>query len=382
MRFSVDAHAIGRHLTGNEVYIRNLLHGFSGLDRNSEFIAYYSVEGAPEWIPQRFQTRRVSTNPFIRLGVSLSQRLKEDKPDMVHVQYTAPLGCPVPVVVSVHDVSFLERPEFFTAPRRWQLRQTVGRTVKNAAWILTPSEFSRRSIEKAYGELSGNISVIPNAVSSSFRPLPREASSAWVLSHLKIPGPYILTVGDLQPRKNHTALIEAFRDLVRAHPQLPHKLLLVGQETWYTARIRQAAQASGVGDRIVFPGFVTDDELLHLYGACDLFVFPSLYEGFGLPILEAMACGRAVACSNTSAMPEVANAAGILFDPSSVPDMARAMHDLLVDPELRLRMERRGLNRASHFSWDKTARKTLDIYHKVAGNAARTARSKVKSISV
>ena len=381
MRFSVDAHAIGRHLTGNEVYIRNLLNGFSVLDRDAEFIAYYAVEGAQEWIPRRFKTRRVSKNPFLRLGLELSTRLKQDRPDMVHVQYTAPLNCPVPVVVSVHDVSFLEHPEFFTAPRVFQLRRTVANTVKNAAWILTPSEFSRKSIEKFYGP-KNNIAVIPNAVSTMFRPLPREASSAWVLSRFQIPGPYILTVGDLQPRKNHLGLIHAFRDLIQDCPQLPHKLVLVGKDTWYGDKVRRAAETSGVGDRIFFTGFVSDDELIHFYGACDLFVFPSLYEGFGLPILEAMACGRAVVCSNTSAMPEVANAAGILFDPHSGSEMARAMHDLLVDPELRIRTERLGLHRAAQFTWEKTARKTLDVYYKAAGARVGARRAAAKSISV
>ncbi len=114
-----------------------------------------------------------------------------------------------------------------------------------------------------------------------------------------------------------------------------------------------------------------DDELLHLYGACDLFVFPSFYEGFGLPILEAMACGRAVACSNTTAMPEVADAAALLFDPHSVGMMARAMKDLLVDTELRVRMERLGLQRSAAFSWDKAAQRTLAVYYEVADSRAR-----------
>ncbi len=382
MRFSVDAHAIGRHLTGNEVYIRNLLNGFAALDRDSDFIAYYSVSGAAASMPDRFQKRRVSQNPFVRLGVQLSHHLRRDLPDMVHVQYTAPIGCPVPVVVSVHDVSFLEHPEFFPVARRLQLRWTVERTVRRAAHILTPSEFSRKSIEKAYGGKLPAISAIPNAVSSCFRPLPRETSRIRVLSRFRISEPYILTVGDLQPRKNHVGLIDAYRDLIAASPQFPHRLVLVGKDTWHGSRVHRAAEASGVGDRIHFTGFVSDDELIHLYGGCDLFVFPSLYEGFGLPILEAMACGRAVACSNTSAMPEVADGAGILFDPTSRGQMARAMHDLLIDPELRSRMERLGIHRASQFTWENTARKTLDVYHGVGGNRVRATRSRARSISV
>ena len=147
MKFSVDAHAIGRQLTGNEVYVRNLLSGFAALDAESEFITYLSVDERSPWVPARFATRRVSANPFVRLGFELSSNLRQDRPDLLHVQYTAPLRCPVPVVVSVHDVSFLEHPEFFPRSRALQLRWSVNRTVRSAAKILTLSDFSSAAIQ-------------------------------------------------------------------------------------------------------------------------------------------------------------------------------------------------------------------------------------------
>ena len=156
----------------------------------------------------------------------------------------------------------------------------------------------------------------------------RESSRRWANAHFCFPFPFVLTVGDLQPRKNHVKLIHAFEEVLRAQPKLPHHLVMVGKETWYSHTVRTAAAKSPVADRIHFTNFVEDDALIKLYGACDLFVYPSLYEGFGLPILEAMACGRAVACSNSTAMPEVADSAALLFDPESVPEMARAMRDL------------------------------------------------------
>ena len=369
MRFSVDAHAIGCQLTGNEVYVRNLLAAFPAVDQDSEFIAYLSQEQAAEWVPDRFRKSRISRNPFIRLGRDLSHKLRQDRPDLVHVQYTAPLGCPVPVVVSVHDVSFLEHPEYFTRPRAMQLRWTVRRTIGRAARILTGSEFSRRAIAAAYGLNGDNIVVVPNAAAPLFRPLLRESAAAWVRARFRIPAPFILTVGDLQPRKNQIGLIRAFAELLRARPQLPHHLVLAGKETWFAPRIRKAAESSGVSERIHFTGFVSDADLLQLYNACELFVFPSFYEGFGLPLLEAMACARAVACSNTSAVFEVVDAAAILFDPHSTPEMVRAMLDLICDRELRARMERLGLQRSAHFSWNRTAQKTLEVYYQVAGRS-------------
>jgi len=378
MRFAIDAHAIGRHLTGNEVYVRSLLGNFAALDHESEFVTYISADDARQWTPQRFHARQVSPNPYIRLGVELATKLRQDSPDLLHVQYTAPLNCPVPVVVTVHDVSFLVHPEYFPRVRALQLRWTVGRTIRTAARILTGSDFSRDAIVRAYGdECARKIVVVPNAAASGLRPIAREVSMAAVRPRYRLTGPFILSVGDLQPRKNQVGLIAAFAEMVRAYPQLNHSLLLAGKDTWFSPKVREAARQSGVADRIQFAGFVSDEDLLHLYNACDLFVFPSFYEGFGLPVLEAMACGRAVACSRTSAMPEVADGAGILFDPYSSSEMVRAMADLLRDAELRVRMERLGLQRASRFSWRSTAQKTLEVYREVAERQRAAAREYV-----
>jgi glycosyltransferase involved in cell wall biosynthesis len=375
MRFSVDAHAIGCHLTGNEVYVRNLLDAFAALDDRSEFIAYVATAEAAEAVPRGFMRGTVSRNPYVRLGLELPLRLRTDRPDLLHVQYTAPAVCPVPIVVSVHDVSFLERPEYFTFTRALQLRLTVSSTISRAARVITGSEFSRNAIARAYGLDDEKITVVPNAVSAAFRPLPRGDSGFWVERRFAIPAPFILTVGDLQSRKNQAGLIRAFAEMVRAHPRLKHHLVLAGKESWHAAEVRRAARNSGVAERIHFTGFVSDLELLQLYNACEFFVFPSFYEGFGLPVLEAMACARAVACSNSTAVPEVADGAAILFDPHSTEQIVRAMADLALDAELRAHMGRLGLQRAAQFTWRKTAEKTLGVYYEVA-----EARERVVSI--
>jgi glycosyltransferase involved in cell wall biosynthesis len=373
MRFAVDAHAIGRHLTGNEVYVRSLLNALAAQDHDDEFIAYVSAESAAQSLPKRIITRRIATNPFVRLGLDLAMKVRKDRPDLLHVQYTAPLACPVPVVVSVHDVSFLEHPEYFTRDRAWQLQWSVRRTVRRAAKILTGSEFSRSSILKVYGDLDENkVVVVPNAAAGEFRPIPREVATAELRDRFKIDAPFVLSVGDLQPRKNQIGLIRAFARLLKAQPQLKQNLVLAGKETWFAGEVHRAARESGIADRIHFCGFVSDADLLQLYNACDLFIFPSFYEGFGLPALEAMACGRAVICSHTSALPEVVDGAAILFDPYDLDEIARAMSDLLLDSELRQRMERLGLQRAAHFSWQKTAERTLAVFHDVLEKSRAT----------
>lgn len=367
MRFAVDAHAIGCHLTGNEVYIRNLLKEFARLDQDSEVVAYISKPRAPEYVPERFKTRWVSENPYKRLAWDLPKHLNQDKPNLLHVQYTAPLRTSVPLVVTIHDVSYLELPEYFTRFRAAQLKLTVKRTVERAAKILTPSEFSKSAIVRHYGIEDERVVVVPNAVSSRFRPVDRATARIAIEKRLGVTGPFILTVGDLQPRKNHLGLLRAFEHVMRAHPKLPHQLVFVGKETWYSPKLHQAVAESGVADRVHFAGFVEDADLVNFYGACDLFVYPSFYEGFGLPILEAMACGRAVAYSNSTAMPEVADSAGLLFDPNHFEEMAQAMCDILVDPELRARLERLGQQHAASFSWERSAALTLNAYYEVAG---------------
>ena len=404
MRFSVDAHAIGCHLTGNEVYIRNLLKQFARIDAESEFIAYVSKPGALAQLPERIDTRWVSSNPYKRLGLDIPRWVRKDQPDLLHVQYTGPVVSPAPVVASVHDVSFLEFPQYFTPFRAWQLRHTVKRTIKSAACVLTPSEFSRQAILSHYAIDESKVVTVHNAVSSNFRPIEREVARAAVERALgerkircagpgvigahpaagKLPGgcaPFVLTVGDLQPRKNHLGLLRAFESVMRAYPHLPHHMLFVGKETWYSPELHRAVAQSGMAGRVHFTGFVEDEELVHFYAACDLFVFPSFYEGFGLPILEAMACGRAVACSNVSAMPEVADSAALLFDPASTDSIGQAMKDILLDAELRARLERLGSQRAAAFSWEKAAAKTLDAYYAVAGKRARVEKAMKARVS-
>jgi glycosyltransferase involved in cell wall biosynthesis len=373
MRFSVDAHAIGQKLTGNEVYIRSLLDGFAKLDTGAEFVAYVSEPDVNGWVPARFHKRRVARNRYWRLGFHLAGCLRQDRPDLIHVQYNAPLFCPAPIVVTVHDVSFLEHPEYFPPGRAWQLRMTTGNTLRRAAKILTISEFSRRRLAVGFGLDPDEIVVTPLAAQDHFRPRNREHARDRLRARFGLERPFVLTVGDLQPRKNQIGLVRAFGELLRGSPHLPHALVLAGKETWFSPQVRAEIARCGLAGRVLVTGFVSEDELVDLYNAADLFVFPSFYEGFGLPVIEAMACGRAVISSNAASLPEVADAAGILVDPEDAGELVRAMRDVLVDAELRERLERLGLQRARYFSWLETARKTLDVYYAVAGRRARAA---------
>ncbi len=375
LRVAVDAHAIGRRQTGNEVYVRSLIQRYPALAPDAEFIGYTSCDAASAWIPRSFEQHRIAKNPFLRLGFDLSRRLRRDRADLVHVQYTAPLFCPTRVIATIHDVSYFERPEFLPRARALQLRLSTSATVRTAAKIITVSEFSRQGIAKAYGIDPDDIVVTPNAPQERFRVMDNGLARRKVLERLGVSRPFILNVGDLHPRKNQIGMIRAFRELLAAHPELPHQLVMAGKHTWFAPRVLEEVKRSGLEDRIVLTGFVDDDILPALYNACDLFVFPSFYEGFGLPAIEAMACGRPVACSSASALPEVVDGAAILFEPDSIGDQTRAMRDVLLDRDLAAGMAKRSLQRAKFFDWKETARRTLDVYYEVAEHT-RAVRSK------
>ncbi len=384
MLISIDAHAIGCRLTGNEVYVSNLIRQFTRLDASTRFHLFISHPDIAASLPGCFDTTVVSTNPFQRLGLDIPGHLRANPPDLLHVQYTSPLSCRIPLVVTIHDVSFLEHPEYFRPLRALQLRWTVGRTARRAAYILTPSEFTKRAIMNAYDVEEGRVQVIPNGVSDDFRPIDRTTAALAVKGRFGVSGPYILTIGDLVPRKNHIGLIRAFEQMARARPELPHRLVVVGKPAWFAPRVWQAAADSPLRDRIHFTGLVPDGDLPSLYGAADVVAYPSFYEGFGLPVVEAMACGRAVVCSENSAIPEVANRSALLFDPKSPEAIAHALESVLMNPDLRGRLERLGLRRAKGFTWTRTARQTLDAYYRVAGEhrAATTRGNPARSVLI
>ncbi len=370
MRVAIDAHAIGKRQTGNEVYIRGLMDHFIPLAQDTDFIAYVCGPDAVPHIPVGMKMRQISSNPYWRLGYQLQRRLRQDRADVLHVQYTAPVGCRIPVVVTVHDVSFLEEPSFFSAFRQRQLAITVSRTVRNAARILTCSEFSRQAIARAYGLNPERIAVAPNAASPVFRPLDRQQAIDQVQRSYGIRAPFLLCVGNLQRRKNQLGLIRAFEQLMIDQPDLPHHLVLVGKETPQAADIKAVARRSPLRHRIHFTGFVDDGMLPWLYNACDLFVFPSFYEGFGIPVLEAMACGCPVASSDRTALPEVAGNTALYFNPDSVTSMAQTVCDVLRNLDFAATLGRSAMDRAREFSWRRSAEIVLSTYRDAAGITA------------
>jgi glycosyltransferase involved in cell wall biosynthesis len=249
-------------------------------------------------------------------------------------------------------------------------RTLIPRVAKRADAIITVSNSARYDILRHLKVPREKVKVIMGAVSSHFRPIVDPAQLDSVKAKYGLHQPFILYVGTIEPRKNLTRLIQAFADLKKSG--LPHKLVIVGQSGWHVGPIFAEVERLGLTKDIIFTGYVPIEDLPALYSLCESMAFPSLYEGFGLPVLEAMACGAAVVTSRSSSLIEVAGDAALLVNPLSVAEIADSLRRLHLDPNLRAELRVQGIVRASHFTWEAAARSTLDLYEKVAGHTLAT----------
>ena len=364
MKLLIDAHVVGERETGNETYMVNLLRGLSRVSEDDEiFVAAAHPETVAPLIAgaRRFTIVPVSTNPVRRLLFDLPRLTNRLDVDLLCVMYTGPPIVNRPMVTVVHDVSFKRHPEWFSPRDRAVLTLGVGGTVRRASAVVTISEFSKREIADTCGVPFDRIHVTPLAAAPEFGT--EAGGDAAVLSRYGLGRPYVLAVGNLQPRKNLIRLVEAFHQLC-GRADFRHDLVLVGSAA-YGAAIRPAIDRLALKDRVKTIGYVDTKELPALYRGADLFVYPSLYEGFGLPVLEAMACGTPVLASNGSAIPEVAGNAARLVNTESVPEMADGIGELCSQPGLRAQLREQGLARSRMFTWERTASQTLDIFHRV-----------------
>jgi len=337
---AIDAHCLGRGQAGYESYLRNLVGELSASAPDLRFLMYRDLS------PHRAQ----------RLLWDLPARLLRDRPDVLHVQYAAPFPCFTPIVATIHDLSFIDVPQYMPRLERNLLRVAVGRTARIACRIVTVSEFSKRRLLSYYGLPAERVIVAPNAAGAQFTPGPAPGPAPEN-------DPYILMTGDLHPRKNHLGAIRAFAAFAERNADFKYRFKIAGRETGFAAEIRRQAAASGAGNRIDFLGYVPDRELPALYRDAALCVYPSFYEGFGLPVLEAMASGTPVVTSNATALAEVAGKAAVLTNPEDAREICQAMEAAIAN---RTALAEAGLRRAREFSWRESALRTAQAFREAA----------------
>ena len=300
----------------------------------------------------------------------LPRMIRVLRPHLCHYTNSiGPLANPCPYVVTIHDMTLSLLPGYHPWRKQLIVRPIVALVARRAHRIITVSEHARQDIIRLLHVPSERVVVTPEAAAPIFTPA-SAAEQQRVRTQYHLNGPYLLYVGTLEPRKNLVRLIRAWHSL-HSRDRIAHRLVIVGARGWHDAPIFHEVQALGCVDAVTFTGYVPLGDLPALYTAADAFAFPSLYEGFGLPVMEAMACGTPVLISSTPALVEVAGESALQIDASSTHTIASGIERLLTDHALRAQLRQRGLQRSAQFSWQRTARQTLQIYADAVARGAQ-----------
>ncbi len=374
MRIGFDARYVDDRYHGVGRYAYQLLEALTRLYPGDRFVALHN--------PSRPSTRLDLGALFGRPNVeplalphdiyapleqpALARAAARARLDVFYTPYfPAPLLAPVPIVVTVHDLIFDREPRYQTGRWvRYYYRPMMWLSPRRASVVVAVSEATAADLRAFYGVSAGKIAVVPEAAGPQFRPVQDAATLAAVRARHALPERFALAVGVRRPHKNLPALLEAF---ALARERIPHDLVLVGEaHTRYLDEVPAMIERLGLAGRVRLAGHVADADLPALYTLADVFVLPSLLEGFGLPALEAMSCGTPVVAANTSSLPEVVGDAGLLADPRDPPALAEALVRLATDRELHARLRARGLARAGEFSWERTARQVRAVLGRAA----------------
>lgn len=353
MRIGIDIQSTLGHKTGIGQYTAKLL---AALRRVAPEYEYLELNWGRDVVMRT--DRRLRWQQF-----ELPRRAQAAKADLLHVPgFDAPLWKPCTVVLTVHDLIGLLFPANLPPISRFYWAWWLPRTIHWADWIIADSEHTRRDLIRLLGIPAERIEVIYLGVDEAFQPLETQARLEAVRHKYSLPLNIILYVGTLEPRKGLETLIAAYGALAA---DIPHDLVIAGKKGWYTAPLFLQVEDLGLDPRVHFTDYVADEDLPSLYNLAELFVYPSRYEGFGLPPLEAMACGTPVVCSNAASLPEIIGDAALSVPPDDAEALAAAIRRVLADKALRAKMRASGLERARSFTWEKTARRTAEIYERV-----------------
>ena len=315
-------------------------------------------------VPSNLQLRRVRVGLLGRhwWSTGLPRHIKRGKLNLFHgTNYDVPLWRPCATVLTIHDLSQLLHPETHEKRSVRRARRRLPHMARVADAIITPTESVRRDVCEVLKVRPEKVFAIPEAARACFRPR-AFAETADARSRLGIGDDFVLTVGTLEPRKNLSVLISAFEELTRRRPHVSTQLVIAGGRGWLSGPLFEAIAKSPARDRIVLTNYLHDEDLQALYSSCRAFVYPSIHEGFGLPPLEAMACGAPVIASRIPALEETSGGAALLFDPMNAAELTRNLLELLPNENARLELASAGQRRAAEFSWEKTARQTLQVY--------------------
>lgn len=371
MRIGIDYTPAVRQGAGIGRYTRGLIGALATLDRENSyrlFVAARGVEGnevpqAPNWHTRRLPlTDRETSLLWQRLRLPIPIELFLGGMDLFHSpDFVLPPVLHARTVLTVHDLSFLRVPQYAHPVLRAYLERVVPRSVRRADLILADSENTRRDVVELLGVCEGRVRVIYPGVEARFRPVADEAALQAVRARYGLGAPFILGLGTLEPRKNWVGLIEAYARLLDRQ-QAAHDLVIVGGKGWLYEPIFQRVGELGLGERVRFVGRAADEDLPALYSLAACLAYPSFYEGFGIPVIEAMACGTPVVTTSVSSLPEAGGEAALYVPPGDTDALAEALARAIGDEPLRAQMRAAGLQQASRFTWQAAAAQLLEAY--------------------
>lgn len=365
MIIGVDASRAARaQRTGTETYSLELIKALAGLTSPARKLRLYAPHPPQHtgWPSSPFVESRIIPWPRLWTHLRLALELHRRPPDVLFVPaHVLPLYCPVPAVVTVHDLGYRHYPEAHRLFDRWYLEWSTRRHCRVARHLVVDSQATRQDLADFYGADPKRISVVYLGRDETLQPVDDPHLIAQVKARYNIVGDYLLYLGTLQPRKNLVRLIDAFELAGRLLPQPGPKLVIAGRPGWLYDTIVGRVQELGLAGQVIFPGYVAPADKAALLSGALVYVFPSLYEGFGLPVLEAMACGTPVLTSNCSSLPEVAGQAAWLVDPRQTDDIAAGLVELVANPGLRRRLVEQGFQQIRRFSWQQAATQIMEI---------------------
>lgn len=374
LRLAIDARV---WKTGIGTYTRDLLSGLQRLGAEIRVRAIVRAE-AEHTIAPLCDEAIVEDVPIYTVREQFQIPRAARGCDLLHVpHYNVPVLYRDPVVATIHDLTHLTAPAFRKSAKAWLYAwPMLQAAARKASLIITVSEHSKREISRRLGIRAEKIAVIHNGVGPRFRFRNRTEARARVQAALGIARPYLLYVGNLKPHKNVPALVRAFAKL-RSRRGMDYLLVLGGDDQAHRNAVLSECAALGIRDAVLHVPWISEDLLPDVYAAADLLVMPSICEGFGLPVLEAMACGTPVVCSRAMALPEVAGDAALYIDPHDIEAMAAAIERVLCSPAVQAEMREKGFRQAAKFKWEESARKHVEVYQRVLGrsigtNACRT----------
>lgn len=369
LRVALDARPLTTSRAGVATYCRGLLHGLASEARHDR-ILLYAKDAPPDDLLLAPHLRWRAMPAPLWLPAAVPRALRAGRVDLFHgTNHMAPPLALVPTVITVHDLSALTMPRHHTWRNRLLTVPQMLLSLHRAQRLITDSHYTAKELARIPGIDPARIRVVPLAATPYLAPA-TPAAIAELAWRLDLPPAFFLFLGALEPRKNVVTLIKALSRL-RADGDDRARLVIAGVEGWRNTAVHEEVRALGLDGAVRFAGYVAPEDLPALFGAATAFVFPSLFEGFGLPPLEAMVCGAPVVCSDAASLPEVVGDAALLIDPLSPDDLAAALRRLLDDADLRARLRAAGLARAALFSWERTARDTLRIYHEALDERGR-----------